>query len=289
MLTLKAEIIKNNPMIKKKALVIIKGGLGNQLFQLSLCNKLRALGYDVYIDYSFYFNKEWMLNNTKRELELDLENLDFKIATKKTLSIFYNLQKLRPISNYQKGHNLNISNTKFLNIFDGYWQTVENLEFSIDYVVNLLSTYPKFSNYLNNNRKKGSTLVHIRRTDYVELSQELSLQYYVDALNLAKSKVNNFYYDIFTDDVEWVSENELFKDARNVFDRNSFGGSSLDTFLEMLDYENYIISNSTFSFLAAFMGKRLNSTLIKPYPWFHNREHNFDNITNWINIDWKYI
>ena len=136
MLTLKAEIIKNNPMIKKKALVIIKGGLGNQLFQLSLCNKLRTMGYDVYIDYSFYFNKEWMLNNTKRELELDLENLDFKIATKKTLSVFYNLQKLRPISNYQKGHNLNISNTKFLNIFDGYWQTVENLEFSIDYVVN---------------------------------------------------------------------------------------------------------------------------------------------------------
>ena len=44
-----------------------------------------------------------MLNNTKRELELDLENLDFKIVTKKTLSIFYNLQKLRPISNYQKG------------------------------------------------------------------------------------------------------------------------------------------------------------------------------------------
>ena len=66
-------------MIKKKALVIIKGGLGNQLFQLSLCNKLRTMGYDVYIDYSFYFNKEWMLNNTKRELELDLENLDFQV------------------------------------------------------------------------------------------------------------------------------------------------------------------------------------------------------------------
>ena len=274
-------------MFKKKALVIIKGGLGNQLFQLSLCNLLKVQGFDVYIDINFYQNKELLKHNTKRHLELSVKELNFKIASKNTAKWFYKMQKIKTISNYQKGHNYNLEQVRYFNIFDGYWQNTENLNFSIEYLKNVLSNQAQFKKDLNSKPVKGSTLIHVRRTDYVGLNQELNIQYYSEALSLASNEIENFYFDVFTDDIDWVNKNSLFSNANKIYDSNSFEGSSIKTFSEMLGYENYIISNSTFSFLAAFIGGKSNSKIVKPYPWFPNRKHNFDNFSKWTNINWK--
>jgi len=275
-------------MLKKKALVIIKGGLGNQLFQICTCNHLKAQGFDVYVDTSFFFNDESRKDNTKRDLEIPIENLNFKMANKLFVNILYKLLKFKFLSTYQRGHKYNYENLKYLNIFDGYWQNTNNLEFSIEFIKDYLSIYPDFKLNLNKEKIEGSTLLHVRRKDYLNLSQELSLEYYSDALNLATSEIKNFNFDIFTDDPEWVKENKLFKNANRIYDEDSFKGSAVKNFIQMIIYENFIISNSSYSFLAAFIGQSKNSKIYKPSPWFPNRKHDFDNFLHWIDINWEY-
>tara|TARA_B100000029_G_C17525490_1_gene941514 strand:+ start:542 stop:1372 length:831 start_codon:yes stop_codon:yes gene_type:complete len=275
-------------MLKKKALVIIKGGLGNQLFQICTCNYLRAQGFDVYVDTSFFYNDESRKYNTKRDLEIPIENLNFKIANKLFVKLMHKLLKFKFLSTYQKGHKYNYKSLKYINIFDGYWQNTNNLEFSIDFIKNYLSIYPDFKLNLNKEKKQGSTLLHVRRKDYLNLSQELNLEYYRDAINLANNEIKDFNFDIFTDDIQWVKKNKLFESAKNVYGEHSFEGSSVKNFIQMIDYENFIISNSSYSFLAAYIGQSKNSKIYKPSPWFPNRQHDFDNFVNWIDINWEY-
>ena len=275
-------------MLKKKALVIIKGGLGNQLFQICTCNKLRSHGFDVYVDTSFFFNDESRKGDTSRELEMPIENLNFKKANSLFVKILYKLLKLKFLSTYQKGHKYTYENLKYLNIFDGYWQNTNNLEFSIEFIKDYLCVYPDFKLNLNKEKRKGSTLLHVRRKDYLNLSQELSLEYYKDALSLASSEIKDFNFDIFTDDVDWVKKNKIFKSAQHIYDEKSFEGSAIKNFIQMINYENFIISNSSYSFLAAYMGQSKNSKIYKPSPWFPNRKHDFDNFLNWIDINWEY-
>ena len=59
----------------EKAIVYLKGGFGNQLFQLSFANYLRSNGVNVKINLEFFRNLE---DNTPRELILPLSFFDFK-------------------------------------------------------------------------------------------------------------------------------------------------------------------------------------------------------------------
>ena len=59
----------------EKAIVYLKGGFGNQLFQLSFANYLRSNGVNVKINLKFFRN---LGDNTPRELILPLSFFDFK-------------------------------------------------------------------------------------------------------------------------------------------------------------------------------------------------------------------
>ena len=51
---------------------------------------------------------------------------------------------------------------------------------------------------------KGSTLVHVRRQDYLSLNEELNINYY-ELAKEATRLIEDFNFSIFTDDPEWVS------------------------------------------------------------------------------------
>ncbi len=57
--------------------------------------------------------------------------------------------------------------------------------------------------------------------------------------------------------------------ADNVFGPSeSFqsGKETINTFSQMLNYENFIISNSTYSWWAARIGEKSNTAIYYPYP-----------------------
>ena len=77
-------------------LIHVMGGLGNQLYQYALSEKLKSLGKEVKLDFYAYKEaegdeKEW------RELELEwLEGLEYKVCTKDERTLFLdNSMKLK--------------------------------------------------------------------------------------------------------------------------------------------------------------------------------------------------
>ena len=128
-------------------------------------------------------------------------------------------------------------------------------------------------------------MLHVRRTDYLNMKEELNIDYYEKALYEANQNIKNFYYDVFTDDREWVTKNNLFSSAKNIHSLSSSAEDTLTTFSEMLKYENYIISNSTFSLIPAILSKNKNKVVYAPIPWFRNANKIIDYPSGWVGIE----
>ena len=137
---------------------------------------------------------------------------------------------------------------------------------------------------LNNNPVKGSTALHVRRGDYIKISENLSNDYYEKALEYAENNIKNFNYEIFSDDVDWVKKNNIFKSATKIQPFENSLENTKDSFANMMKNENFIISNSSFSLMAAFLNESKDSKVIFPDPWFRNQNYQKLSKKNWIPI-----
>lgn len=235
--------------MKKCAIVDVKGGLGNQLFTISFAQYLKNNDYKVFVDTSFYNSS----HDYPRKLYIDIEKFGFNRINLKSDKIF-KLIKTR----YEEVENLTNLNTKILNRFKGYYQDTAFLDKK--YLIDKLS--------LQNKKSEESVMVHIRRGDYIGLNEDLKLEYYSTAINKLVKKLGGCEITIFTDDHSLKIEDfKNFNVTRLLNDKND---DVLETFKKMTQFQNFIISNSTFSFLAAFLGQEKNSTIYYPYPWMRN-------------------
>ena len=115
-------------------------------------------------------------------------------------------------------------------------------------------------------QNKSKTLIHIRKGDYVNWEESLPDKFYLESLLLLKEKVGNFEYDIFTDEIQIDIEEKIYREAKNIYTGEN--EEVFEVFSNMMHYENYIISNSSFSFFAAFLSSNENTCVIYPDPWF---------------------
>ena len=92
--------------MRKKAIVVIKGGFGNQLFQYCLANHLKKNNFEVKIDTSFYNINDFDTKNTYRHLSFTPQELGFKKANKFSIIIFNLLRKINKLNMISK-HNIN--------------------------------------------------------------------------------------------------------------------------------------------------------------------------------------
>lgn len=267
-------------MKNKIATIYLMGGFGNQLFQLCFAKSLENLGLKVYIDTDNYLKKNIRsdVDVENRELTLPIELYGFK-------KVPYYLKILLFLNN--KLRNYSFKNSKFLpvgrfndknfngdfktiNQFVGYWQDIDLINDYRDFLLSKLTQEPKINQSLIQEPIKGSTMIHVRRKDYLSMGEELGLDYYKISINLAKKNINNFYFDVFTDDKDWVLSSSIFSNARNIFYSSSTREDTISAFSEMIKYENFIISNSTFSLIPAMLGKSKDKNVFVPEPWFRN-------------------
>ena len=130
-------------------------------------------------------------------------------------------------------------------------------------------------------------MVHIRRQDYLKLGHDLNEEYYINALTKAKSLIKDFHFDVFTDDEEWVKSKLIFHDSKNIYSPKTINENKfqiIDTFSKMLKYQNFIIANSSFSYMAAHLGSTKTSKVLYPKPWFRNKDKNISIDSTWIPI-----
>jgi len=267
----------------KVAIVDLKGGFGNQLFQLCFANYLISYNIDTYIN-SRNFERSKNIKNLDvdlRELILPVEFFGMKEISDEKFMILETIQKMSRGVLVKKFNdkNFEINKLKRINRLDGYWQNLDYFKFSKNYLISTLSNNNKLKNAIYSKKSEGSTMVHVRRSDYLRLGEELEIKYYENSINKARERVEKFSFTVFTDDKTWVQEHKIFDDANNIFSSSNSKSDTLNTFAEMLKFENYIISNSTFSLMASLLSQTNRSIIYIPDPWFRKSKKiiNYEN------------
>tara|TARA_Y100000389_G_scaffold30463_1_gene25828 strand:- start:72 stop:890 length:819 start_codon:yes stop_codon:yes gene_type:complete len=245
-------------------IIDIFGGFGNQLFQLSFAKYLskKNINTFAYVDKSLFLNKSNEYHQ-KRNLILPTENFGLKTLTNTQLKLLEKIKKNKRISKkfYEiltEKNEIDFDNFKRITSFNGFWQNMKYVEPVLNDLLTDLKKDKRLENALLK-EKNYKTMLLVRRGDFTEYGLDLDLSFYEQAL--IKTDIKNGY-DIFTDDVEWVKNQKLFNKSDNIFPPSDDKDKVIELFSRMLNYKNFIIGNSTFSFWGALVGSNIDSKII---------------------------
>ena len=267
------------------------GGLGNQLHQICFAQYLQDNGYTVYLNEDWYKNFEPSAKTTKRNLFINPSYFGLNKSGWQLKNKYYNLEKVSESKLLNKVYHSNInqyyktfegdefsenkyySNSRFI----GYWQNPKYFRDKKQFLVDGLMKDPNFNEESTINSEQ--TVIHIRAGDYVDWKENLPISYFENALSKLNQYENIKSYDIFTDIQNIDPDISLFNNATNIF--NNTSENPILTFSNMKNYKNYIISNSSFSMFASFIGSNENSLIFYPEPWFKSLPHTAYARNNW--------
>jgi len=125
--------------------------------------------------------------------------------------------------------------------------------------------------------------LHIRRTDYLTNANHraLSLNYYKKALEqFDKTRI----VIVFSDDPNWVFEQELFSNDRFIVSENN---SSYTDLCLMTLCRGHIIANSSFSWWGAWLAE--SEKVIAPSGWFEGTNNSHLDTKDLISSEWEII
>lgn len=220
------------------------GGLGNQLFQIA-----STIGISIKnnTDYSF---PEWNYNKyLKNELPVLSGNRIYRIEHNDF--------------NYR---DLKINSEGIIDIF-GYFQSYKFFD-NVN-VAEIFEIKDEYLSYRDKYNLENSVSIHVRRNDYLlhtHIYPILSIDYYKRAL-LELNKRGVFYDKVyvFSDDIEWCKSN--FNFIKNIHFISGYN-DIVDLYM-MSECKHNIISNSTFSWWAAYLNKNLDKKIICSDTWFN--------------------
>ena len=236
----------------------LMGGLGNMLFQI-------AAGYAL----SKRTESEYLINTQYTEI-------GHGHSRPKTPSDYLDtiFNKLIP---YTHNHNLiefhepSFHYTPIVNIasnliLHGYYQSYKYFNDFDSEIQKLFAPDDIILTKLNNKYpalQENTVSLHIRRGDYLTLSDfhhNLSISYYLNAIKQFPAGTK---YLVFSDDIDWcktmfVGNDYIFIESQSDIE---------DLYLMSLCKHN-IIANSTFSWWAAWLNCNTTKTVIYPNRWF---------------------
>lgn len=309
--------MKNSKHLLKQPFCIeVSGGLGNQMFQYAFGKSISIMKNIPFIlDYK-YFDLKPNDNAIIRPNELDVFELKAISANKEILNryddsimfkINYILNKYLNFPILFKSNRINETINSLLNInelknlenlfFSGYWQSEKYFKNIEDIIRNDFKFKKKLFGK-NSALKKviqnsNSVSIHIRRGDYVNNPSVFkthgvcSIEYFRQAVALIKEHVNNPFFYIFSDDFEWVKQNDFGTSNYKFIDYNNGKSSYIDMQL-MSNCKHNIIANSSFSWWGAWLNSNPEKIVITPKQWFANEQLNFRS-ENIVPKSWKRI
>lgn len=288
----------------KKSTVFIKGGFGNQLFQLSFAHFLKQNKFKVDINTKFLKDDGY---NTPRRLILPLDLFGFKEQNFISKNIFNIFERINRSNKFKKTFSF-MSDYKFSTdkeniftenknryFFNGYWKDLNYINPTKEIIIESLSKNLIIKNGFEESYDNKTALIHVRRGDFLRDERQLNISYYEKSLDYMRSQNINKLH-VFTDDKDWVLNQKLFESVEKIVSQKSGnekkfverGINSIDdkeetikTFSSMLKYNNFVLSNSSFSFWAAFLKSTIKSKVTIPDPMFRNEERKNIYLENW--------
>lgn len=254
------------------------GGLGNQMFQAS-----HALAQSwKHNRKAIFLPKSWTPMQG-RDTSTYKENIFRKLEFTNTLDGFtkvhegpWEFSDINPV----------VGNT----VFEGYFQSGKNFfgydEKIIDYFGPPTDFIEKIKEKYPELEKQNTVSIHIRFGDYKQnphIHPSVSKEYIDKALSLVGEYEHLF---LFGDDKDWLSKHYK-KNNTTLIDEEDY----IDLWIMSLCKTN-IISNSTFSWWAAFLNKNQNKKVFVPSIWFGpSGPQNYKDMyqPEWTKIEVEYI
>jgi hypothetical protein len=292
--------------------VSINGGLGNQMFQYA-CGRALAVKHNtsLIIDLSslnknldnspttnrfFELSRVFKINLPEASAE-DLKNLKpivYKAANMLAFKLgFKGIQMSKYFIENKFSYNHNINKVGKDCYLSGYWQSPNYF----DYFDSLIRDEFTFHQQLSDKNLEIERLIktvnavslHIRRTDFQKsISTSVhgicSLEYYENAVEFISTKLNDAHFFVFSDDINWASENLNLPYQLTFISGNNGDTSYIDMQL-MTACKHNIIANSSFSWWAAWLNSNTSKIVIAPKTWFFNETLN-NQTTDLIPNEW---
>lgn len=176
----------------------------------------------------------------------------------------------------------------------GYWQSEKYFLKKLS----LIRTDFIFRNTLTNKNLEfaqqiaevNSISLHIRRGDYVSnkktntMHGTCDLDYYYAAIKYISSRVENPFFFIFSDDIEWARDNLKLNPPYRYVDHNYDKESYNDMHLMSL-CRHHITANSSFSWWGAWLSTGTDKIVVAPKNWFRKSINTKDLVpSNWYQI-----
>jgi len=264
----------------------LSGGIGNQLFQYSLGLYLSIKNDSILKVDVNRFNSV----NEFRNYSLDDIISDINIASDDEIHDFTKKSWLNPFSNRKVVNEKkfefdnNITKLKGSLYLNGFWQSEKYFlpikdilkdKIKIKSIFNP-SLYNKFRSEFNT---KNSVCIFVRRAELVTNKTFESYHgyckedYYYRAIQYISNKIENPFFYIFSDDIEWCIEK--FGNLNNSqivlhFDNDI----NYTQYFYLMSYcRNFIISNSTYGWWAAWLSISKDKIVIVPNNWFNQAKH----------------
>lgn len=269
-------------------IIHVMGGLGNQMFQYSLCQKLLHLGKEVKLDLGSYgvyqqhngFEIDKIFNTRVPTMSAsDIERFRVGYGVKMNGVIVRDFIHEKHLFKADK------------EMFDldegylyGYWASEKYFN-DIEEVIKREFTFKNQLDYINRLVKKdmentNSVALHIRRGDYLigqnnDLYINLyNIGYYDKAIEYIKNKIDRPKFFIFSNDPQWVKENLKIDGDVEYIQHNSGVDSYKDMEL-MSSCKHNIVANSSFSWWAAWLNGNKDKIVVTPKEWV-----NMSNVDN---------
>lgn len=287
-------------------IVKMQGGLGNQMFQYAFAKALEMKGHEVFLDISLYEKKVERngINYVHNGFELEeLFDIEYKKAAKddiKKLGTLANsfIHRLRRKYLTKKTHYIDkvfkytpnvLENSKDCYL-DGYWQTEKYFKTFSDEIESTFTFKKNLSEKTKESLKhiSKSASIHVRRGDYLNgsLHDVCTKKYFNSAIDYAINECKIQQLFVFSNDLEWCKTNLDTKNLKVIFVDWNTGENSWQDMYMMSQCTVNIISNSSFSWWAAWLNNNKEKTIIAPQFW-NRREIDYKD--NYYKFDYSDI
>lgn len=270
-------------------IVTFQAGLGNQIFQYCYYLYLKKK-FPKETFYGFYLSRGLKAHNgleINKWFDVSLpENSRFSDLVAKTLywtaKVFFRFNIQPPFTD-----NDWLRKPSAI-LYLGFWQNkkyVQSVE--LPNFRNDLELGAENENIISLMNQTNSVAIHVRRGDYTDPKIQYiygnigTLEFYLKAIEIIKSRVKDPYFFFFSDDPDYVRHN-FHEKSMEIVDCNHGERSFFDLYL-MAHSKNMIIPNSTFSCWAAYLNKN-NPLVVCPNKWRNDRPSPPVILDSWIKI-----
>ncbi|MCR5674564.1 MAG: alpha-1,2-fucosyltransferase [Lachnospiraceae bacterium] len=276
-------------------IIRVMGGLGNQMQQFALYEKLRSLGKEAKLDLAWFHRENQIGLSAPRELELTrFTGLAIEACTNAERDRFLNKNKAVKLWNAFWGtspvfEESAMYHPEIMEFTDKYIEGYFACEkYYADRLAALreLFVFPAAQNeerrirnmeLMNEMEERCSVSVHVRRGDYLSpenaaLFGDITTDaYYEKAMALFVAREPRTHFYLFSDDIAYLKERYPNRDRFTIVEGNTGRESMLDMQL-MSHCKGNICANSTFSFWGARLNPHPDKVMVRPLVMRNNQE-----------------